>query len=72
MVVISLRELQRCEMITGVTLAIISTLGYRCHRDAIYSTLITGDVHHFSEGEWVCGRSFKIDRLMRNIIKTVL
>lgn len=48
MVVISLRELQRCEMITGVTLAIISTLGYRCHRDAIYSTLITGDVHHFS------------------------
>lgn len=37
-------------MITGVTLAIISTLGYRCHRDAIYSTLITADVHHFSEG----------------------
>lgn len=41
MPVISSRELQHREMITGVTLAIISTLGYRCRRRAIYSPLIT-------------------------------
>ena len=41
MPVISSRELQHREMITGVTLAIISTPGYRCRRRAIYSPLIT-------------------------------